>query len=58
MVGYIYCQTASIEMREEEARMEILDDQYMEEAENAERQAGWPGKRLKREAGPVNMNIE
>ena len=33
------CQTASREMREEEARLESLHDRYLEEAEKAERQA-------------------
>ena len=33
------CQTASREMRQEEARLESLHDRYLEEAEKAERQA-------------------
>ena len=33
------CQTAAREMREEEARLERLHDQYLAEAEKAERQA-------------------
>ena len=33
------CQTASREMRAEEARMECLHYRYLEEAERAERQA-------------------
>ena len=33
------CQTASREMRDEEKRLNDLHDKYMEEAENAERQA-------------------
>ena len=33
------CQTASREMRDEEARLADLHDKYMEEAEKAERQA-------------------
>ena len=33
------CQTASREMRDEEARLNDLHDKYMEEAEKAERQA-------------------
>ena len=33
------CQTASREMREEEARLEELHDRYMEDGEKAERQA-------------------
>ena len=33
------CQTAAREMRDEEARLNDLHDRYLEEAENAERQA-------------------
>ena len=33
------CLTASREMRDEEARLNNLHDEYMEEAEKAERQA-------------------
>ena len=33
------CQTAARKMRDEEARLERLHDQYLEEADNAERQA-------------------
>ena len=33
------CQTAAREMRDEEGRLERLHDQYLEEAEKAERQA-------------------
>ena len=33
------CQTAAREMRAEEARLNDLHDEYMEEAEKAERQA-------------------
>ena len=33
------CQTAAREMRNEEGRLERLHDQYLEEAEKAERQA-------------------
>ena len=33
------CQTAAREMRYEEGRLERLHDQYLEEAEKAERQA-------------------
>ena len=36
------CQTASREMRQEEARLESLHDRYLEEAEKAERQAAKP----------------
>ena len=33
------CQTAAREMRDEASRLNDLHDRYMEEAENAERQA-------------------
>ena len=33
------CQTASRQMRDEEARMNDLHDRYLEEADKAERQA-------------------
>ena len=33
------CQTASREMRDEEARLSDLHDKYIDEAEKAERQA-------------------
>ena len=51
------CQTASREMRQEEARLESLHDRYLEEAEKAERQAAMAeqeAERLEREAGPSN----
>ena len=53
------CQTAAIEMRDEEARLEGLQDRYMEEAEKAERQARLAEEeaaRQERDAGPANCS--
>ena len=42
------CYTAAMEKREQEARLDALHDQYLEEAEEAERQAMVAEEEVKR----------